>query len=99
MGLVFKAIILEHPRIIHVRGCQGHGRGQRLMDWSAGCAPVKEKLRLEKMSDNFECSNTIAVPKGQLISKCSFDVKTFSRISALASKMRSNQKKKGNLYH
>lgn len=52
MGLVFKAIILAHPRIIHVRGCQGHGRGQRLMDWSAGCAPVKEKLRLEKMSDS-----------------------------------------------
>ena len=58
MGLVFKAIILAHPRIIHVRGCQGHGRGQRLMDWSAGCAPVKEKLRLEKMSDTFECSIT-----------------------------------------
>ena len=52
MGLVFKAIILAHPRIIHVRGCQGHCRGQRLMDWSAGCAPVKEKLRLEKMSDS-----------------------------------------------
>ena len=52
MGLVFKAIILAHPRIIHVRGCQGHGRGQRLMDWSAGCAPVKEKFRLEKMSDS-----------------------------------------------
>ena len=52
MDLVFKAIILTHPRIIHVRGCQGHGRGQRLMDWSAGCAPVKEKLRLEKMSDS-----------------------------------------------
>ena len=52
MDLVFKAIILAHPRIIHVRGCQGHGRGQRLMDWSAGCAPVKEMLRLEKMSDS-----------------------------------------------
>ena len=52
MGLVFKATTLAHPRIIHVRGCQGHGRGQRLMDWSAGCAPVKEKLRLEKMSDS-----------------------------------------------
>ena len=45
--------------------------------------------------------------KGQLISKCPFGVKNFfqktnkffSRISALASKKRSNQKNKGTLYH
>ena len=63
MGLVFKAIILAHPRIIHVRGCQGHGRGQRLMDWSAGCAPVKEKVKVREnvRFNNFECSSTIAV--------------------------------------
>ena len=45
--------------------------------------------------------------KGQLIYKCPFGVfkspkknnKNFSRISALASKKRSNQKNKGTLYH
>ena len=45
--------------------------------------------------------------KGQLISKCPFGVfessknhnEIFSRISALASKKRSNQKNKGTLYH
>ena len=45
--------------------------------------------------------------KGQLILKCPFGVfkspkktnKCFSRISALASKKRSNQKDKGTLYH
>ena len=46
-------------------------------------------------------SSPISHTKGQLISKCSFGIKTsskkptkkFSRISAVASKMRSNQKK------
>ena len=43
--------------------------------------------------------------KGQIISKCPFGVKTssqtneiFSKISALASKKRSNRKNKGTLY-
>ena len=59
------------------------------------------QLRTKSASD-------LDLTKGQLISKCSFGVKTstnkkrfFSRISALTFKMRSNKKKSknGNLYH
>ena len=56
-----------------------------------------------------KCKSSKFMPgiKGQLISKCPFGVfkssekptKIFSRISALASKKRSNQENKGTLYH
>ena len=73
----------------------------------SGCTLIIWWIVFENCEKMWVLITLAPASKGQLISKCPFGVKTsskkptkfFSRISALASKKRSNKKNEGTLYH